>query len=67
MELNERLKAKAFAKISQLSVEIKDLEVDLKYLIKDGMVRDMTTVQLNGARRELELWEYISELAENNI
>lgn len=67
MELNERLKAKVFAKISQLSVEIKDLEVDLKYLIKDGMVRDMTTVQLNGARRELELWEYISELAENNI
>jgi regulator of replication initiation timing len=55
------------SKIMTLSVEIRDLKTDLKYLIEDNMEFSLAQTRLAGARRELELWDYVADLVEKDI
>jgi regulator of replication initiation timing len=65
--LQSRLRDKAMSKIMTLSVEIRDLKTDLKYLIEDNMEFSLAQTRLAGARRELELWDYVADLVEKDI
>lgn len=66
-ELQSRLRDKAFSKMHMLNIEIRDLETDLR-LLNDGLMQyDMTKAMLAGAKRDLELWNYIAELVEKDI
>jgi hypothetical protein len=66
-ELQNRLRDKAFSKMHTLNIEIRDLETDLRLLSSDLMQYDMTKAILAGAKRDLELWNYIAELVEKDI
>lgn len=66
-ELQNRLRDKAFSKMHALNIEIRDLENDLRLLSFDLMQHDMTKAILAGAKRDLELWNYIAELVEKDI
>jgi regulator of replication initiation timing len=50
-----------------LSTEIRDLKTDLRYLIEDNMEFTLAQARLAGARRELELWDYVADLVEKDI
>jgi len=65
--LQSRLRNKAMSKIMTLSTEIRDLKTDLRYLIEDNMEFTLAQARLAGARRELELWDYVADLVEKDI
>ena len=64
--LQDKLRDKAFSKISNITVKIRDIENDKKYnlsILED----EQLDLMIRGAKRDLELWNYIAELVEKDI
>ena len=64
--IQSKLRDKAFSKMSNLTVKIRDIENDIRYnlsILED----EQLDVMLKGAKRDLELWNYIAELVEKDI
>jgi len=64
--LQDKLRNKAFSKISNITVKIRDIENDKKYnlsILED----EQLDLMIRGAKRDLELWNYIAELVEKDI
>ena len=64
--LQDKLRDKAFSKISNITVKIRDIENDKKYnlsILED----EQLDLMIKGAKRDLELWNYIAELVEKDI
>jgi len=64
--LQDKLRDKAFSKMSNLTVKIRDIENVIRYnlsILED----EQLDVMLKGAKRDLELWNYIAELVEKDI
>jgi hypothetical protein len=64
--LQDKLRDKAFSKMNNLTVKIRDIENDIRYnlsILED----EQLDVMLKGAKRDLELWNYIAELVEKDI
>ena len=57
---------KAFAKITILGFDIERLKKDLKYGNTGGVTADELALVLNGAKKELTIWQYIAESIEKN-
>jgi hypothetical protein len=64
--LQDKLRNKAFSKISNITIKIRDIENDKKYnlsILED----EQLDLMIRGAKRDLELWNYIAELVEKDI
>jgi hypothetical protein len=64
--LQDKLRDKAFSKISNITIKIRDIENDKKYhlsILED----EQLDLMIRGAKRDLELWNYIAELVEKDI
>ena len=64
--LQDKLRDKAFSKISNITVKIRDIENDKKYhlsILED----EQLDLMIRGAKRDLELWNYIAELVDKDI
>lgn len=64
--IQDRLRNKAFSKMSNLTVEVRDIENDIKYnlsILEEDQLQNM----IRKTKEELELWSYIAELVEKDI
>lgn len=64
--IQSKLRDKAFSKISNLTVEVRDIENDLRYnisILEDEQLENM----IRKTKEDLELWSYIAELVEKDI
>jgi hypothetical protein len=62
----DKLRNKAFSKMSNLTIEIKDIENDMRYglsILDDDQLKNMK----RKVKEDLELWSYIAELVEKDI
>lgn len=67
-ELQNRLRDKAFSRMHMLNIEIRDLENDIKYSSDRNLFStEVLQAMLAGAKRDLDLWNYIAELVEKDI
>ena len=64
--IKERASNKAFAKISNLHMDIKDLVNDIKEKRTGGISMEQLELVLDGTRLELDTWKYIATLIEKN-
>ena len=55
---------KAFAKITILGFDIERLKKDLKHGNTGGITTEELELVLNGAKKELKVWQYIAESIE---
>lgn len=64
--IQNKLRDKAFSKMSNLTVEVRDIENDIKYglsILDEDQLQNM----IRKTKEELELWSYIAELVEKDI
>lgn len=64
--IQDRLRNKAFSKMSNLTVEVRDIENDIKYglsILDEDQLQNM----IRKTKEDLELWSYIAELVEKDI
>ena len=64
--IKERASNKAFAKISNLHMDIKELVNDIKEKRTGGISMEQLELVLDGTRLELDTWKYIATLIEKN-
>jgi|TARA_R110002072_G_scaffold104302_1_gene228699 hypothetical protein len=65
-DLSERSSNKAFAKIAMLKFEVDSLANDVKTGSTGGITMEELCMVYEGAKVELQVWNYISELIEKN-
>lgn len=65
-ELQQRASDKAFAKVTMLYTDVLNLESDVKHGYTGGISLEELELVLKGARTELEVWKYITELIEKS-
>lgn len=64
--IQSKLRDKAFSKMSNLTVEVRDIENDIKYglsILDEDQLQNM----IRKTKEDLELWSYIAELVEKDI
>lgn len=64
--IQDKLRDKAFSKMSNLTVEVRDIENDIKYnlsILEEDQLQNM----IRKTKEDLELWSYIAELVEKDI
>lgn len=64
--IQDKLRNKAFSKMSNLTVEVRDIENDIKYglsILDDDQLQNM----VRKTKEDLELWSYVAELVEKDI
>jgi len=64
--IQSKLRDKAFSKMSNLTVEVRDIENDIKYglsILEDEQLQNM----VRKTKEDLQLWSYIAELVEKEI
>lgn len=64
--IQNKLRDKAFSKMSNLTVEVRDIENDIKYglsILDEDQLQNM----VRKTKEDLELWSYIAELVEKDI
>ena len=64
--IQDKLRDRAFSKMSNLTVEVRDIENDIKYnlsILEEDQLQNM----IRKTKEELELWSYIAELVEKDI
>ncbi len=65
-DLSERASNKAFAKVTMLKFELDSLADDVKTGTTGGITMEELCMVYEGAKVELQVWNYISELIEKN-
>jgi len=64
--IQSKLRDKAFSKMSNLTVEVRDIENDIKYglsILEEDQLQNM----IRKTKEDLQLWSYIAELVEKDI
>lgn len=64
--IQNKLRDKAFSKMSNLTVEVRDIENDIKYglsILDEDQLQNM----IRKTKEDLQLWSYIAELVEKDI
>ena len=64
--IQSKLRDKAFSKMSNLTVEVRDIENDIKYglsILDEDQLQNM----VRKTKEDLELWSYVAELVEKDI
>jgi hypothetical protein len=64
--IQDKLRNKAFSKMSNLTTEVKDVENDIRYgisILEDEQLENI----LRKTKEELQIWSYIAELVEKDI
>jgi hypothetical protein len=64
--IQSKLRDKAFSKMSNLTVEVRDIENDIKYglsILDEDQLQNM----VRKTKEDLQLWSYIAELVEKDI
>lgn len=64
--IQSKLRDKAFSKMSNLTVEVRDIENDIKYglsILDEDQLHNM----IRKTKEDLQLWSYIAELVEKDI
>ena len=64
--IQSKLRDKAFSKMHHLTIEVKDIENDIKYglsILDDDQLQNM----VRKTKEDLQLWSYIAELVEKDI
>lgn len=64
--IQNKLRDKAFSKIHHLTIEVKDIENDIKYglsILDEDQLQNM----VRKTKEDLELWSYVAELVEKDI
>ena len=64
--IQDKLRNKAFSKMHHLTIEVKDIENDIRYnlsILEDEQLENM----IRKTKEDLELWSYIAELVEKDI
>jgi hypothetical protein len=64
--IQNKLRDKAFSKMHHLTIEVKDIENDIKYglsILDDDQLQNM----VRKTKEDLELWSYVAELVEKDI
>lgn len=64
--IQSKLRDKAFSKMHNLTIEVKDIENDIKYglsILDDDQLQNM----VRKTKEDLELWSYVAELVEKDI
>ena len=68
--IEDRVRAKAMSRIHMLGIRIDELELEIQHAIDNALIsKETLEVMLSGAKRDLELWEFILRLTdekENN-
>lgn len=64
--MNELIMIKAMAKVHMLTIRVRELEQEIEHCF-DGSLFNVDTLELmlRGTKRDLDLWNYILKLAEN--
>lgn len=65
-ETRELASNKAFAKITMLKIEIKDLKDDIKYDNTGGLTIEELELMYEVNKKELKVWEYMCKLIETD-
>jgi len=63
-EINERASNKAFAKITMLQLEIKDIENDIKNNNTSIVPLETLEKMIKSTKAEIKIWSYIAKLIE---
>lgn len=66
ISIKERASNKAFAKMSNLRMDINELITDVKEKRMGGISMEQLQLVLDGTRLELDTWQYIATLIEKN-
>jgi hypothetical protein len=64
--IQSKLRDKAFSKMSNLTIEVRDIENDIKYglsILDEDQLQNM----VRKTKEDLQLWSYIAELVEKDI
>ena len=64
--IQSKLRDKAFSKMHHLTIEVKDIENDIKYglsILDDDQLQTM----VRKTKEDLEIWSYVAELVEKDI
>ena len=65
-ELQDRASDKAFAKVSMLKIEIEQISYDIKHKLTGPITMNELELLLSGTNKELQVWQYITELIEKS-
>jgi len=65
-ELQDRASDKAFAKVSMLKIEIEQISYDIKHKLTGPITMSELELLLSGTNKELQVWQYITELIEKS-
>jgi len=63
-EINERASNKAFAQITMLQLDIKDIENDIKNNNTSIVPLERLEKMIKSTKAEIEVWDYIAKLIE---